>query len=236
MKKILSGCLVCFCFLISSALYGQVAMKAEILQTHFLQYEPVYLRLTMRNQSGHPLVFGEHSGLRGSLRFEITAIGVAGHIHRRSAETPTLKGIILQPGTTRVFTYNVSAYYDLRKQLNYELKAVISHPQLGSDYESNKVGFSVIGGQEIWHALVGIPDSLQNQKSGTVPTRKYSIRRYNTGKQALIVLLVEDDKRIYSVRRLGMDLGDSLKPQCAIDDLSRLHVLVAASPKVFAYY
>ena len=211
-------------------------MKAEVAQNRFLQYEPVYLRLTMRNMSGHPLVFGEHSGLRGALRFEITGMHRSGYIRNISKETPTMKGIILQPGATRVFTYNVSAYYDLRKKDDYQLKAVISHPQLGEEYESNRVGFSIIGGQEVWSALVGIPDSVQKNSAKVIPTRKYRILSYNTGKQALYALLVEDDRKIYCVRRLGMDLGYTLKPQCAIDDLSRLHVLVAASPKVFAYY
>ena len=63
---------IVFILLSGGVLYGQIAMKAEVAQNRFLQYEPVYLRLTMRNMSGHPLVFGEHSGLRGALRFEIT--------------------------------------------------------------------------------------------------------------------------------------------------------------------
>lgn len=237
MKKMLSIYAVFFLIVLSSTtLYGQIAMKAEMSQTHYLQYEPVYIRITMRNMSGHPLVFGEHSGLRGSLRFEITGMNFAGYSRSLRKETPTMKGIILQPGATRVFKYNVSAYYDLRKKDNYQLKAVISHPQLGSDYESNRVGFSVIGGREVWNALVGIPDSVREKNAGVVPTRKYRIVSHNTGRESLYVLLVEDTRKIYAVRRLGRDLGYSLKPQCAIDDLSRLHLLIAASPKVFAYY
>ena len=50
------------------------------------------------------------------------------------------------------------------------------------------------------------------------------------------MLLIEDKDRIYLIRRLGVDLGSELAPQCAIDDLSRLNVLVPASPKVFAYF
>ena len=69
-----------------------------------------------------------------------------------------------------------------------------------------------------------------------ISTRRYRILTYNTGNQFLYMLLIEDKDHIYMVRRLGLDLGNNLAPMCAVDDLSRLNVLVAASPKVFAYY
>lgn len=236
MKKILSVCILYFCFLTVSMLHGQIAMKVEMTQIRFLQYEPVYARLTVRNLSGHPLVFGENAGLRGSLRFEITGLGFAGYAKLLKNENPTMKGIILQPGAIRVFTYNVSAFYDLRRQDSYNLKAVISHPQLGASYESNKTAFSIVSGQEIWQALVGIPEVMQKKVPGSIPTRKYRIVSYNTGKRYIYSLYIEDNKRVYSTRHLGVDLGYTLRPKCAIDDLSRLHVILAASPKVFAYY
>ena len=62
-------------FLLSSSASAQVALSVEISQLNYLQYEPVYLRVTMRNYSGHPLAFGENEGLRGRLRFEINSPG-----------------------------------------------------------------------------------------------------------------------------------------------------------------
>ena len=218
-------------------LHGQIGLRVEMSQMHYLQYEPVYLRITVRNLSGHPLAFGENEGLRGVLRFEIGSARSERYVLLLNRQTvPEIKGIILQPGTSRSFTYNAGKYYDLRKLGSYSLKAVISHPQLKSAYESNTVQFSIVKGTDIWQTIVGIPKYLMGKTENSIPTRRYRIVSYNTGRHFLYVLLIEDKDNIYLVRRLGLDLGANLRPQYAVDDLSRLNLLIAASPKVFAYY
>jgi len=113
---------------------------------------------------------------------------------------------------------------------------VISHPQLKSAYESNTVQFSVVKGNNIWQSVVGVPQYLLGKDKKTIPTRLYRVISYNTGDHFIYVLRIEDKEKVYLVRRLGLDLGKDLKPQCAVDDLSRLNLLIAASPKVFAFY
>jgi len=215
---------------------AQIGLRIEVSQLHFLQYEPVYVKVTMRNFSGHPLAFGENAGLRGTLRFEINMPGSGRYIMPKGKETPPLKGAILQSGATRVFTCNICRFYDLRRLGNYSVKAVISHPQLKSAYESNTVQFSVVKGNNIWQSVVGVPQYLLGKDKKTIPTRLYRVISYNTGDHFIYVLRIEDKEKVYLVRRLGLDLGKDLKPQCAVDDLSRLNLLIAASPKVFAFY
>lgn len=215
---------------------AQIALQAEMSQFYYLQYEPVHVRVTLRNLSGHPLAFGENRNLRGALRFEIAAPHSTRYVMPFPGKTPVLKGVILQPGTSKVFTFNLAASYDVRRPGSYLLKAVISHPQLTAAYESNPVCFTVVTGSTIWESEAGIPKYLQKNRSSGIPTRRYRIVSYPTGTQSIYVLLIEDRNRVYLVRRLGRDLGMSLRPRCAVDDLSRLHLLVAASPKVFAYY
>lgn len=218
-------------------LHAQIGLRVEMSQRHYLEYEPVFVRITMRNLSGHALAFGENEGLRGTLRFEIRAQNSGGYAMLLNHETPPLKGVILAPGTSRVFTFNVSKYYDLRRLGVYNLKAVVSHPQLKAAYESDKTQFSVVRGTDIWKNVVGIPQYLSGKTGGSkILTRQYRIVSYNTGSHILYVLLIEDKDRVYLIRRLGLDLGSNLLPQCAVDDLSRLNLLVAASPKVFAFY
>lgn len=217
-------------------LRAQIGLRVEISQMHYLQYEPVLVRVTMRNLSGHALAFGENEGLRGTLRFEIGAPYAGGYALLLGPETPPLKGIILPPGASRVFTFNAGKYYDIRRLGAYTLKAIVSHPQLKAAYESNTMQFSVVNGTDIWKTVVGIPQYLMKKTGSQIPTRQYRIVLYNTGRNFLYVLLIEDKDRIYLIRRLGLDLGINLRPQCAVDDLSRLNLLVAASPKVFAYY
>ena len=215
---------------------AQIGLQVKMSQMHYLQYEPVYVQVIMRNLSGHALAFGENAKLRGILRFEINSESSGTYALLLKSETPPLRGIILQPGTTRTFTFNAARYYDVRKLGHYNLKAVVSHPQLNAAYESNKVKFSIVRGTDIWQTVVGIPRYLQKETGGKIPTRKYRIVSYNTGRHTLYTLLIEDKDRIYLIRRLGLDLGANLPPQCAVDDLSRLNLLIAASPKVFAYY
>jgi len=219
-------------------LHAQIGLRVEMSQLHYLEYEPVFVRVTMRNMSGHALAFGENEGLRGTLRFEISSQNSGGYAMLLKNETPPLKGVILAPGTSRVFTFNASKYYDLRRLGVYNLKAIVSHPQLKAAYESGKVQFSVVRGTDIWKTVVGIPQYLSSKTGGDtkIPTRQYRIVSYNTGTHILYVLLIEDKDRVYLIRRVGLDLGSNLLPQCAVDDLSRLNLLVAASPKVFAFY
>ena len=215
---------------------AQIGLQVKMSQMHYLQYEPIYVQVVMRNLSGHALAFGENEKLRGILRFEINSESSDSYAMLLKKETPPLKGVILQPGTTHTFTFNAGRYYDIRKLGHYNLKAVISHPQLMKAYESQKVKFSIVRGNDVWQTIVGVPQYIQKGDGSKIPTRKYRIVSYNTGRHMLYVLLIEDKDRIYMIRRLGLDLGVNLQPQCAVDDLSRLNLLIAASQKVFAYY
>ena len=228
------------CFLFSFGAFGQVALSVEISQLNYLQYEPVYLRVSMRNVSGHPLAFGENEGLRGRLRFEINAPGRNQFAQLIGNEYPTMQGVILQPGAARVFTFNVSNYYNVKQLGHYSLRAILSHPQLKAEYGSNQVHFTVIKGLLQWESAVGVPrigtQSRNSQQGGIIETRKYSILTYNTGRAFFHALMIEDEERVYAVRKIALDLGRNLAPRCAIDDLSRLNIIVAASPKVYIYY
>jgi len=214
---------------------AQIGLRAEASQLHFLQYEPVYVRVTMRNQSGHPLAFGEHAGLRGQLRFEIVSSS-GRYVRPLPGTEPEVKGLILQSGTAHALTFDVSRFYDLRKPDSYILKAVISHPQLKNAYQSGAIQFTVVPGSTIWKSVVGVPKYLMEKSPAQIPSRQYRVVNYHTGKNFLYVLVIEDKDRVYLVRKLGRDLGGNLRPQCAVDDLSRLNLLVAASSKVFAFY
>ena len=214
---------------------GQIALKVQTSQEKFLQYEPILVRISMRNQSGHPLAFGEHAALRGSLRFEIVSNSGA-YVHPRPGTAPEVKGLILQPGARQSLTFDISRYYDLHKTDSYTVKAVIAHPQMKKEYESDKILFSVVRGMPVWESVVGVPKYLLDKTPDLIPTRQYRIVSYSTGKRFLYALVIEDKDRVYLVRKVGMNFGANLPPQCAVDDLSRLNLVMAASPKVFVFY
>ena len=247
-----------FTFFFAVSLFAQISMQIKLNQDNFLQYEPIFVRVAVRNMTGHMIAFGERPGLKGSLRFDIyPGKRNAQRLPFRKPDTqnmnekqkalasilPDMHGVILPAGSVQEFTFRLSDYYDLRNLGSYSIKAVISHDQLGSSYQSNAVQCKVTEGMKIWGPVtVGVPASgtddtpANHLETVKIKTRNYSIVSYFTGKVTAYALIIDDKDHIYFVRRIGFDLGPDLKPQCAVDFLSRLNLLVAASPKVFAYY
>ena len=120
--------LVCLC-----PLSAQVAMKLQLNQNAYLQFEPVFARVTFRNLSAHALAFGELKGLRGNLRFDIFHTSGKGSVRVspiNRAKMPSMIGVIIPPGGTYEAVFRVSDFYDFRKRGNYSIKAVLFHPQL----------------------------------------------------------------------------------------------------------
>lgn len=244
MKKIyfaIGVMLVCIC-----PLSAQVVINMQLNQNIYLQFEPVYARIKFRNLSAHALAFGERKGLRGTLRFDINHIsGRVSYVPPISqSNMPSLIGVIIPPGSTHEAIFRISDFYDLRKPGNYTIKAVLFHPQLRSGYESATRSIKVTVGQTVWGPVtVGIPESGKSTRKADplastkkIQTRNYSIVSYFTGRVSLYALVIDDKYRTYLVKRIGFDLGPELKPKCEIDFLSRLSIMIAASPNVFAYY
>ncbi len=246
------------CIFVPMVAFSQVSMRIKIVQSNFLQYEDIFIRLAIRNISAHPLAFGEADTLKGKLRFEIFSADTADTklVPLRSGTTvPDLTGLIIPPGTNRTFLFNLSSHYDLRKIGKYSVRAVISHPQLSNAYQSNEEFFTILKGSQIWARTVGLPlldngaTISSNEKTKVlskeqeeildkrkIETREYRILRYNTGTQVVYCLSIEDKNKVYFLRHIGFDLGPELRPKCEVDFLSRLNILLAASPKVFAFY
>lgn len=241
MKKLLTFLV----FLVTaSSVYSQISMQIMLNQDTYLQYEPVYVRVSMRNMSAHALAFGESKGLQGSLFFNIYPGGKNALRIPPKAEgvLPSMTGVILQPGTVRQFTFLLSKYYDIRRLGPLSVKAVITHPQLSSAYESNTVHCNIVSGKKVWGPVtVGVPDTGflsadPSAASSKIKTRNYTIVSYFTGKVTAYAMVIDDADHVYKVRRIGFDLGAELKPKCEVDFLSRLNVMVAVTNEVFAYY
>lgn len=233
--KILLFFLFLLTFFVSAELYGQIAMKITLPQKNFLMYEPIYIRIDMRNVSGHPIVFGESKGLAGKLDFEIRSKETGNYVSLAAAKGPSPKGVILQPGAVKSFNCNLTQYYKLFRKGQYTVRAIISHPRMPRAYRSNDLRFTVTEGRKIWEAAVGLPEDMTGKNNHTILTRKYSILSYDNGTNVMYMLMIEDQKKVYSLRHLGYYFGNMLLPQCAVDNTSKLHVVIAGSPKVFSY-
>ncbi|NCC94702.1 MAG: hypothetical protein EOM10_15770, partial [Opitutae bacterium] len=51
---------------------AQVAMDLTLNRSIYMQYEPIYACVTLRNDSGRPLLFGKRAELQGYVLFEVT--------------------------------------------------------------------------------------------------------------------------------------------------------------------
>ena len=235
-RKSLAALLFALCVAFATESSGQISLKLEFNNATYLQYESVYAKVTMRNYSAHPLAFGENKDLSGRLKFEIEN-PAGGYVPVSANGLPPMVGVILAPGASKTMSFVISDYYDLKPKGSYRVKAIVEHSQLTTAYESDSAIFTVADGVTVWERIVGIPDYVKKSEGDKpVQTRKYKIVSIFDGKSKVYLLVIEDARNVFSVKRIGFDMGSNLKPNCEIDALSRVHILLPVNPKVFAYY
>lgn len=228
----------------AARLHGQLAVELRISQLNYLLYEAIFARVFIRNLSAHAIAFGERSELQGSLAFEIqTHENVGKHFLPLidPALTPPLTGSIIPAGATREYTFNLRDYYDIRETGRYSIRAVIRHNRFRDEYISPLVYFNIVKGMKFRDITVGVPSfeadiTGKTNAASKIEQRCYHILSYFTGKVHVYNLMIDDERTVYANRRIGFNLGPALPPECEIDFLSRLHLLVPANSNVFAYY
>lgn len=215
---------------------AQASVRLELNCSSYLQYEQIYARVTIRNFSAHPLAFGESKGLAGSLKFEIQCPD-GKFAPLLGNELPPMLGVLLPAGASQTMTFPITAYYKVKERGRYSVKAIVEHSQFTSAYESNQMYFTVTDGTDIWERTVGVPEYIKKSVlDAPVVTRKYKIVSFHDGKNKVYCLKIEDDKSVYAVKRIGFEMGESLRPKCEIDALSRINIMLPVSPKVSVYY
>ncbi len=221
------------CWLLPQISFAQIALDLQLVDGyHYLIHEPIYLKILMRNDSGRPLVFGDSKQLQGKLRFEVTKAN-GELVPPRNGVTPELPAMVLGSGQTSAQHFLVlNHYYQLNEPGTYRMYFWISHPQMPQSYKSNEVSFNISGGIELWRLMVGEPDLLDSQKP--VKTMYYTLIAVNKGARRMFYVRVEDNKQIYVLRPIGMEVG-SEKIQKDIDGMSNLHLIVPLDPKLFQY-
>ena len=213
-------------------LYGQIGMSIKLNRVSYMQFEPVYAKITFRNDTGRALLFGKSPRLQGFLMMEIT--GVDGRIvPKRKNKEISIDGLILGPGEIRSIIVPVNEYYDIDRIDNYKIHAYVAHSMIDKEYKSPDTFFQVEHGATIWKKTVGIPD-IYSQHRSMGNERTYEIRTMYENRRRHYYLVVSDSKRVYGVVRIGHQMGYE-KLQVEVDMLSRIHLLVPVSPRVFHY-
>lgn len=105
--------LACFA---AVAVQGQIGMNLTLNRTAYMQYEPVYACVTLRNDSGRPLVFGEDPAPPGISALRNHRLqGAAGSETHRSARAVDHRGYCCGPGEIKKLVIPLNRYYDIDK-------------------------------------------------------------------------------------------------------------------------
>ncbi len=217
-------------------LTAQIAIKIESAYPVYMQYDAIHIRMLIRNYTSHPIAFGKSKNLQGDISFRIMGPGYS-MVNLASPEIrPVLQGIILAPGESRTFTFNLNNYYRIHDEGLYTVRALVRHPQLQSAYQSNETPFRIRKGIVIWSRQFGLPDYTGKNKDQKIRKRNYKLLSFSDSRNMYYYMMIDDNKKVYAVRRIGFDIGSNLQPQREIDALARFHIMVAVTPKVYVHY
>lgn len=223
------------CLFLALSANAQLGISIEMNHHNYMQFEAVHARVSLRNFSGHPLIFGESEQLQGTIRFEITDPD-GQLIQLNTKNHPTITGLLIEPGKTKQVIISVSSFYRILALGRYTLRAYVSHPQLQTAFQSENTTFTISQGMPIWQHQVGIPQLINAGKPNEqIPQRRFRISSLYDGSRNYFYLTVDDDDNIYCLRRIGVEMS-KFEPNCEIDHLSRLHILIPTNPRVFSYY
>lgn len=231
MKKILPLLLM---MLVGLAWQAQAQMLVELSfpRRTYMQYEKIIAHVKMRNYSGQPLIFGQGESVSGKLCFDVRLNGKIMPAYS-NREYP-MKGIIFQAGETREFDVIISNYHKMTGLGMYTVHAYVQHSQMKHEFKSQDVRLEVTPGTVTWTRKVGIPDVIGKKKDvlPQVATRTFTIRQLRENADTVYYVIVEDEKRVYAIFSVGKKIGqESIRAE--VDMLSRLHLLVPVSPKLF---
>ena len=232
MKKYFLILLMLFALL---PVYGQIGLSIRMNRKVYMQYEPVYACVSLRNNSGSTLIFGQNPKLQGFIYFLIQD-SKGRTIAKRPGKDISATGLLLKPGESRNLVLPVNEYYDLENPGTYTINVCVAHNLLPRELKSlRSQTFQVDSGIEVWSATTGIPDISGDGKAGKViKERKYSIRLLTEVPHKYYYLFVEDNDMVYGVSRIGQQVSIE-KYKVQIDMLGRIHLLMPISSKVFHY-
>lgn len=216
---------------------AQVAVELSLNQEKYMQYEPIYAKVRLRNYSGRPLVFGKDESLRGELLLEIT--------RNRRLLTPvsnkdiSVIGTVLLPGQSDEFVFRVDRHYKMTQIGHYNIHAYVRHKKLPDVFRSPERSIEITSGVELWRRSVGVPDVLagtRDVKMNDKPLkmRSFSLRVLEERAVRYYYVVVEDSRKVYGVIRVGREVSSAPRSQ-EVDMLNRLHLVVPVASRLFRY-
>ena len=225
------ACAVMFSIALPAA--AQIGIEVSLNRSIYMQYEPIYACVSLRNDSGRPLLFGSDPRFQGFVLFDIRDRD-GRPIPQRPDAGISVTGLMMRPGEVKRMVIPIHKYYDLDRTGRYTVSAFVSHNMLQHEYQSQSVRFRIERGVDVWSRTVGVADVDKSKSDAPPRSRTYTIRTMNENSYKYYYLVVEDDRHVYGVMRVGRVIF-SERFSAEVDMLSRIHLLMPISPKVFHY-
>lgn len=209
---------------------AQVSLTVEADRERYIAYEPVEMTVTVRNDTGNRLYFGE-KGEYGALRLVVTNLR-GEPVGTLTGKVNPAAGLLLPTGARKSITVPINSYFNVKAHGDYEVRARLTHRRLPTDFLSERVFFQVRDGAPLWERTVGMPVSTDSAQ--VIPMRHCSVNVFHSDGRDICFLRIQDDDYVYATVRLGPRVK-SVDPQCEVDARSRIHILMQVEPRFFRY-
>ncbi len=216
--------------LLALQVHGQMGISVSTDRQKYLRYEPIRVRVLLRNYSGNTLVFGAGTSKEGYVDFTIDTDG--GFDVAKLDRTANLTdSLILGAGETKELSLILNNLYDMQKEGVYTVSAQLGHRRLANDYVSQSCVIEVRDGLEVWSRSVGMPTA---SSASNISARKASLLLFHQDPGDMYCLKIEDEAMVYGVVRLGPRiLGGT--PDCDVDAVSNIHILFQSKSRLYSY-
>ncbi len=223
MKTIYQMLLTLLCLLLSSQAFAQIELRLQPLRKDFIVGENVTLRLTIVNHTDASVALQNAPG-RPWLNF---------HLAKRTEQndvSPIATGrfpeVVLTPGSSRSFDFNLKTLYRLNTPGNYVAVATIRMPDSKNTYSSNRCLFTLTNGGKIRDFSI--------QARGERITLSLRMAKIN-GKECLFGQAVNKDTNQVIGACYMAEYVSFMQPRILLDSAQNLHLLCQSSPDFFTY-
>ncbi len=227
----LSGLIVWVCSFACSSLQAQIRVDLQLDRQVYIAHEAITGKLSVVNNSGRDLIFGESNG-RPWLDFAIH--DARGNIISPIQATPNVPAIRVGSGQTHTMRVIVNDVYPMSQIGTYRIKASVNFPQIRQAFRSREHRVQVTEGQVLGEPhIVGVPPGYPG--AGTY--RIYELLTYYHGQRQKALYFRLKDQRSGRVRKT-FSIGDYLAvrpPQHKLDRSNQLHIVHMAAPQLYFY-
>lgn len=223
MKNIIA--LMMLILLGTSGALAQVYVKITPLKKTFLSGEAMYMKLTVTNNSGTPI---ELKSREYSSWLDIHVEHSNGGMELPQSRFAVFPPLKVPAGMSVSRKIDLRHFYDLSREGNYHVQAVVKMPNEKDMFASQKALFAIRSGTPMWSQTVAIPGSSKKCKFSICPVSEQRV-------QKLYVQARDPETGVaYNAVCIGEWLGTT-RPQTMVDGKANVHVFFPTTPTLCAY-